>query len=411
MQLLILGRQPKLGLAELESLFSADKVQAAGDISALVDVEPSIIKFSRLGGSVKCAQVLSVLPSTGWRAIEKELLNLTSTVSKELAEGKVQLGISAYGFHESIAQLTATGLSLKKSLRKLGHSVRLTPNVEQALSSAQVFHNHLTSDHAWEAIILRDGDRTIIARTTDVQDINSYTLRDRSRPKRDARVGMLPPKLAQIIINLAVGDESRVKSQESISTTNKQHATILDPFCGTGVLLQEALLMNYSVYGTDLEPRMIDYTRQNLDWLPTITNVKATVEKLEVGDATSYQWHFADPETKTTDLAIACETYLGKPFTAVPDPATLATTIGDCNLIIKKFLHNIHAQLPTGARLCIAVPAWQIKPNEFRHLPLIDQMSDLGYNRVSFEHIGVSNLLYYREDQVVARELLVITRK
>jgi hypothetical protein len=46
-----------------------------------------------------------------------------------------------------------------------------------------------------------------------------------------------------------------------------------------------------------------------------------------------------------------------------------------------------------------------------RHLPLIDQISDLGYNRVSFEHAEPEDLIYYRSDQVVARELLVIVRK
>ncbi len=32
-------------------------------------------------------------------------------------------------------------------------------------------------------------------------------------------------------------------------------------------MLQEALLMGYEVYGTDLEPRMIDYSQANLGWL------------------------------------------------------------------------------------------------------------------------------------------------
>ncbi|HET6924929.1 MAG TPA: hypothetical protein VFH39_03825, partial [Candidatus Saccharimonadales bacterium] len=62
-------------------------------------------------------------------------------------------------------------------------------------------------------------------------------------------------------------------------------------------------------------------------------------------------------------------------------------------------------------RLCLAVPAWQTSANQFKHLPLIDQIRDLGYNRVSFEHVRDDQLLYYREDQIVARQLLVLTRK
>jgi hypothetical protein len=61
--------------------------------------------------------------------------------------------------------------------------------------------------------------------------------------------------------------------------------------------------------------------------------------------------------------------------------------------------------------MCIAVPAWQQKPNLFIHLPVLDHLEKLGYNRVRFEHAQAKELIYSREDQVVARELLVITRK
>jgi len=232
-----------------------------------------------------------------------------------------------------------------------------------------------------------------LARTVAVQDIDSYTLRDRGRPKRDARVGMLPPKLAQILINLAVGPTPPAAEQ-----------IILDPFCGTGVVLQESLLMGYSVYGTDLEPRMIDYTGENLDWLNGKFTLGDTEMRIETGDAARHEW------SPVPDFVVG-ETYLGRPFTTKPAPDVLAQTVSEVNLILKKFLKNIHEQLPAGTRLCLAVPAWQIAPDRFRHLPLIDQMSDLGYNRVRLEHVRDDQLLYYREDQTVARELLVITRK
>ncbi len=109
---------------------------------------------------------------------------------------------------------------------------------------------------------------------------------------------------------------------------------------------------------------------------------------------------------------VASETYLGRPFTSRPSAEILERTAADCNLIIKKFLKNIHGQLKPGTRLCLAVPAWQNPArSKFKHLPLIDQISALGYNRVRFEHSGNEELIYYRKDQVVARQLLVITRK
>lgn len=409
--LCVLGRQPVLGLAELESLYGADKVQPAGSRAASVDVDPCLLAFGRLGGSVKFCKVLTTLDTTSWDEIEKFLIKVSPDHSRQMPEGKMTLGLSAYNFKVSIKRLEATGLSLKKAIRTTGRSVRLVPNKELELNSAQVEHNKLTGENSWELVFVKDGAKTIVAQTVKAQDIASYTMRDRGRPKRDTRVGMLPPKLAQIIVNLAVGKlpEDKLESVCKIPAGEKIPKpyfaqTILDPFCGTGVILQEALLMGYDVYGTDLEPRMVDYSGENLDWLDSQFALNQTTMRIEQGDATEHTW---DPRPGF----VASEVYLGRPFTFPPKPEVLEQNISDCNLIIKKFLQNIHGQLKPGTRLCLAIPACRIRPSGFKHLPLIDQLSDLGYNRVSFEHVRDEGLLYYRPDQIVARELLVLIRK
>jgi tRNA G10 N-methylase Trm11 len=399
----ILGRQPELGLAELESLYGAATVSHVSNQVAELSLPAQEIQFARLGGSTRLASVLSVVPTTDWKLIEKQLPKLIRSTAFVLpTSGKFHLGLSAYGFQLSPPKLNALGLTLKKVLKsRHDGSVRLVPSSGAELSTAQVYHNHLADEHGAELLLIAAGNKTIIARTVAVQDIDSYTLRDRGRPKRDARVGMLPPKLAQIIINLATG---QIKSSHESGNTNHEK-TILDPFCGTGVVLQEALLMGYDVYGTDLEPRMVDYSRANLDWLATTNyTLPTTPYHLESGDATTHHWQ------PTPDL-VAGETYLGRPFTEVPAREVLEQTVSDVNAILTKFLHNLHAQLAPGARLCLAVPAWQTTPHQFRHLPLIDQISEMGYNRVEFERVPSSHLLYYREDQIVARELLVLTVK
>jgi tRNA G10 N-methylase Trm11 len=244
-----------------------------------------------------------------------------------------------------------------------------------------------------------------------VQDIESYTKRDRYRPKRDPRVGMLPPKLAQVIINLAVGKlpEDKLKSICDIPADQTipppdLGQKILDPFCGTGVVIQESILMGYETYASDLEQRMIDYTKENITWLKERYPTSDNNSEFETADATHHEWkHVYD--------FVASEVYLGQPYNHKPTPEILAKNIANCNLIIKKFLQNIGSQINPGTRLCLAIPAWQNSPNDFKHLPLIDQISDLGYNLVSFEHVEHKDLIYYRADQIVARELLIITRK
>ena len=398
--LLTLGRQPALGLAELESLYSAAALTSVGPQAVLLDINPADVTFSRLGGTIKLSRVIHIFGPANWRQVEKQLLQLVPTHVSGMPDGKLQLGLSVQGFDINLRQLEATGLSLKKAIRKTERSVRLIPNKELELNTAQVHHNKLTGPTGLELIIVTDGDRTVIAQTVAVQDIASYTYRDRERPKRDARVGMLPPKLAQILINLAVG--------LLVPDAAPAGQVILDPFCGTGVLLQEAALMGYTPYGTDLEQRMIDYSAFNLDWLNQQYRLDLTANfaKLAKGDATNFAWEMPVHY-------VAGETYLGKPFTRPPAAEALAQTEADCNLIIKKFLKNIHAQLPDGTRLALAIPAWATKngPSPFKLLPLVDQISDLGYNRVSFEHAGDAELIYFRPDQYVARQLLILVKQ
>jgi tRNA G10 N-methylase Trm11 len=409
--LLTLGRQPLLGIAELEALYGADKIQRIGETAVIVDVDPCLLAFERLGGAIKFCKVLTTLDTTAWKHIEKFLLEVGPGHSQQMPEGKMRLGISTQGFDVSLRQLEATGLTLKKAIRKTGRSVRLIPNKEQELSTPQVIHNQLTGPTGWELIFIKDGARTVVAQTVKVQDIASYTHRDRERPKRDSKVGMLPPKLAQMLVNVASGplppeqltNICDIPADQPVPLTilNK---TVLDPFCGTGVVLQEAALMGYSAYGTDLEPRMISYSDENMAWLNAEYGVPVDSLRTEVGDATEHTW------TAPIDV-VAGETYLGRPFTAKPEAEILAQTAQDCNTIIKKFLRNIHSQVAPGTRMCLAIPAWQTSPNQFKFLPLIDQIEDLGYNRIRFEHVSDDQLIYYRSDQYVARQLLIIISK
>jgi tRNA G10 N-methylase Trm11 len=388
----ILGRQPAIGRAELESIYGADHLQPIGESVILSDLPVADIDFARLGSSVKMGAYLGVIRKANMPTLHTQLEKLVLQRAESISEGKIQLGISAYGVKTNPKQLVAIGLNLKKALRNKGYSVRLTPNQDIELSSAQVLHNHLAGPRGIELLLIRHESDIIVAQTTAVQDITAYAKRDQERPKRDAFVGMLPPKLAQTIINLGVGDKK--PSHDTI---------ILDPFCGTGVVLQEALLMGYGTYGTDLETRMIDYSAKNLEWLHEKYQTPTDVP-LEVGDATSFMW-------KHPFTVVACEAYLGHPLANWPRPEKLQQIIGTCNVIIEKFLRNIAQQMPAGSRLCVAVPAW-INPNgRIHHLPALDHLEKMGYNRVSFMHAGEAEMVYYRSDQTVARELLVITRK
>lgn len=432
MYIAILGRQPALGMAELEAVYDEPNTRWFSDQAAIVETDTFLI--DRLGGTQKAGRVVTELRGD-WRQVSMKIVQEYSRLWAG-HEGKITLGVSAYGFGSTSARdIQKTGIVLKQKLKNSGVSLRLIPNPEVALNTATSHHNKLgLSPNKVELLVVRNRDgKVIVAESTGTQNITAYTKRDQNRPKRDAFVGMLPPKLAQIMINLAAQSSSPSASSRSSIIASKhlqpeseptsgldltlgtkpfasddtgkgEHKTLrlLDPFCGTGVVLQEAALLGYQVYGTDLSEKMINYTRANLDWLAQTHHIDTQVD-LHQADARIAQW------SRPIDI-VACESYLGQPFSAPPSPSKLTEVRGNCNQIISEFLKNIGAQLASGTPLCVAVPAWRSSDGSFTHLPFINSLDQLGYDRHQFKNVKDSDLLYYRENQVVARELLVLAK-
>lgn len=416
MILAILGRQPALGIAELERVYGGNHIAPLSVQSAKID--NANFNIQRFGGVLKAGKIIFELPNSDWQQTSQKIVQHYSNEWSSY-DGKITLGISAYNFKIDSREVQKVGIILKQKLKKSGVSLRLVPNLEPALSTATSHHNKLgLAPNKVELIIVRTNDnKVIIAESTGSQNITAYAKRDQERPKRDAFVGMLPPKLAQIMINLACGqtvdsrwyivdsNKSQVSSPNTtalLPTTYYLPSTILDPFCGTGVILQEAVLMSYSAYGTDLSEKMVSYSRDNLNWLSENHNTKFDY-KVSEGDAINMKWQ------KPID-AVVSETYLGQPFSAPPSPAKLADVVKNCDHIITEFLINLRPQIESGTPVCIAIPAWRDSNGDFTHLPLVATVARFGYKPHEFTNISQNDLLYYRENQVVARELLVLTK-
>lgn len=386
MQIALLGRQPKISLAELECLFGAENITPVGDYASLIDSN-EILPQPRLGGTMKSATVITTLPTADLSQAFASLDDLVLDLIANLPEGKLQLGVSLYGFDTHTSWLFKRLLGLKKVIKKSGRSVRIIENKASALETAQVLYNKLTKELGLELLLIKKDNETIIARTTGVQDIDAYRQRDFERPKRDAFVGMLPPKLAQIMLNLASPD---------------QDSTVLDPFCGTGVILQEALLMKHSVYGSDISERMVRYSRDNLNWLQEKI-LRRGSWYLETADAMTHTWR------QPIDSVVG-EVYLGQPLSSLPPPQKLSEIIKESHHISEAFLRNLAPQIKPGTRLCLALPAWHLGGEKFKHLRVLDHLADLGYNRLELKHAAWEDLIYHRPDQIVARELTILEK-
>lgn len=360
--LAILGRQPKISLAELESLFSDVKLVAPELAEFSAEKEPEI---SRLGGTLKLAKPILVPMSKFWEKLPET--------------GKIVIGVSDFsrGANAYLAQKEA--MKWKRILGKSGRNVRVVPNKTPVLASAVSLHNKLFT--ATHVELIKNGK--YYYQVIGVQDIEAYAKRDQARPARDAKVGMLPPKLAQILINLC-GDLPK-------------GSVLLDPFCGTGVVLQEAALIGYQPYGTDINERMVEYSERNLEWLGKSSEVAQ-------GDATNFEW-------QAPINAVACETYLGRPMSLAPAEIKLRQEKQECRAIILGFLKNLAEQIQPETPVTIAVPAW-LRPNgQYERLNILDEIEELGYNVRRFRNVGQEDLLYHREKQIVAREIIVLRKK
>ena len=394
MILCILGRQPELGLAELSALYPG-KVSRFGKDMALVKVD--YLDVQSLGGTQKAARIIYDLPHGDWAMIGRKIINKYTTRATQNDLPKLTIGFSVYLPKISLRQVNKLGLNLKTSAKKFGKNIRIIPNSHVMLNTATSHHNKLgLSENKKEIIVAGYGSHTLIAESIGAQNITALAQRDQGRPKRDTFVGMLPPKLALIMYNIGIG------TSEATAGKKFAQAKILDPFCGTGVVLQEAYLRGAMVYGTDLSNKMVDFSRQNLAWLvQKYPSAHGKIATIQPGDATTHTWNFAQSLS-----AVVCETYLGQPFSASPSPTKLAQVRGNCNHIISSFLVNLHPQISQATTLCIAVPAWRNhKNNTTTRLPLINQLDKLGY-----QNLNQKPLLYFREDQVVARDILILRR-
>ena len=343
--LAVLGRQPEISIAELEvSGFCTD--------------------IDRLGGTQKLAEKL-----------EGGVLSYFASVEP----GKITFGVSDYSRGATRKSALAEALKLKRILARHGRSVRVVEGKDAVLSTATSLHNGLSGRNPRKCEFIKTDDGWY--RVIGVQDIDAYTKRDQARPARDARVGMLPPKLAQILINFCGPLEPG--------------ATVLDPFCGTGVVLQEAMLMGYRAYGTDISERMVEYSERNLKHFGFEDYM------LEVGDATSHQW-------KGMVAAVACEGYLGRPMSTIPVEIKLKTEMQECRTIIMGFLKNLSAQVASGTPVVLAAPAWLREDGKYLRLNILDEIEEMGYNVNNRSREG---LLYAREGQIVARDILILRKK
>ncbi len=302
----IFGNHPDLSLAEIfallgespstsarlsaeASLRTGDKYLSFSSGALVIESEglDLVALNNRLGGTVKMGEIVQLVPDLADRNIKESIKAVLEKATKPF------FGISLYGANHDFLKLA---LSLKKELKIAERSPRYVTSRERVLSSVVVEQNKLTSGGT-EIVFIKTHNGYWLGKTTVVQPFKALSARDYGRPARDDASGMLPPKLAQMMINLAGASLDK---------------TLLDPFCGSGTMLSEAALMGYeSLIGTDMSEKAIDDSKTNFQF--SISNFQ-TISKSQFPKAEFFK---CDARRLATEIKpgevdfIVTEPYLG----------------------------------------------------------------------------------------------------
>ena len=92
----------------------------------------------------------------------------------------------------------------------------------------------------------------------------------------------------------------------------------------------------------------------------------------------------------------------------VPAEIKLKEQKQECGSIILGFLKNLAGQIKPGTSVVIAVPAWLRENGTYSRLEIVDEIANMGYNVMNKTREG---LLYHREGQIVARDIIILRKK
>ncbi len=401
-----LGHQPKVSVAELSATipdFQLTKI--LGKNVALFDSGMDIGQknLEGLGGTVLIAR--QILKEGA------ELSDLPQILSNETqaVKGKVTFALRAFGM--SPKRLQGLYRECKQFLVKRGRPARYVGNERKAAATALLRDAGLiTGKEGCELVILAEENLLWIGRTVAAQDPDEYTQRDMEKPVRDTRVGLLPPKLAQILLNLGHWAVVQTKGEAP------KHLTVFDPFCGTGVIPMEALLKGWNVLASDLSAKAVTGTEKNLEWIRKQKEIK----KSEVPSAVSKRdarkpFDFSDVRDATLKRGpdvIVTETMLGPALTERPTAKDAQKARSECDALEMAFLKNVAATLP-GVPVVATFPAWFPKTGMLPLERVWKSLDEIGFTPMlppetepeSTQHFSI---VYRRPDQFVGREIVIL---
>lgn len=348
------------------------QLTVAGELCLVkADPEPDESWFRSLGGALKFGVIEARLPQEDSEAMLREAVVVT--------EGSKDVGISV---------LNAELLSLEfaRELKRTSSTIRryVLPTDGSLLSAAQSIA--LKRQGGTELLLFREGAELCIARMTAAQGIDDFTHRDRDVPIADPLRGMLPTKLARMLVNIGIG------------LSSASQPILLDPFVGTGRVLMEGMLLGAQVYGADVDRQAVEATRVNLEWTRREYKLSTFYDGEQI--LVSPIEKLASVLSPASIDVIVTEPFLGPPQRTRPTDAESDHLVKELAPLYESLLRAGSSVLKSSGILVAAFPVISSRPlgAEF-----VDRWARFGYHVL--DSVRVS-----RPDQFIGREIYILQK-
>jgi len=391
---LVFGSHPALSLAEFCALRpKIDQPVICGAAALVQDPSwdgPALMNL--LGGTVKLGNVAGELDLNALSAA-----TVAELLAHRLGVQSLDFGWTAFGGSPSERKkINGLALGFKKVLKARGIASRwVTGKSGTEIAPAAVAKLNLTTK-GLDVCLLIHADKVAIGLTTDVQDADAWSLRDYGRPARSARSGMLPPKLARIMVNLAATPEK---------------GTLLDPFCGSGTILMEAVLATRAtkIMGSDNAEHQIADTDKNDEWL-----LKERIFMPQ--DRARLHTFMADARELSKHLPassldrVVTEGYLGPPLSGHETQQEIRQNAERITQLWAESLKAWRPLLKPQARLVMIWPGFRTAHGH-AFVDLAPQLESLGYRLLATcngRPGSKTSLIYQRPNQHVTRRIVMV---
>ena len=391
-----LWREWKLSVAEIVNFFPESNIIFSGSwVLILGNIEKSYLQenFYMLGWTIKIFEL------DFFANIEDIYESILETALNTEWKFKYSLNL----FWEKSLKLENILKKTKNLLKNKSISARYFNKDDwKNLSSAQILGNSILKKW-FDFNIINLWNIFYFGKTLEVQDIDAYSKRDFSK-NRDMQVGMLPPKLCQMMINIW---------KESKDCESKN---VYDPFVWLGTVLIEALNMWIpQVFWSDLSEKMVDESRKNIsDFISKnlLKNISFKIEKLNakfINESEILQ-------KEKIDL-IVTEWYLWEIMTKKNISLDRINKQKESLLsIYSKFFENL-AKVDFSWKIVICFPFWELNWKYIYFSEILETLQKHCIIENIFENTEFNlatktwSLLYKREKQLVWREIFKLKIK